>query len=61
MIPVEPPGREGDIDIIKRAFMLTEAVKAFVEHARHFCYEVMLSGYACQRCGGSLVMIAESR
>ena len=61
MNTVGPPGREGEIDIIQLAFTLAEAVKGFVEHARHYCYEVMLSGYACQRCGGSLEMIAESR
>ena len=61
MNAVGPDARAGNIDIITLAFTLTEAVKALVEHARHFCYEVMLSGYACQRCGGTLEMIAESR
>lgn len=51
----------GDINIIELAFTLAQAVEAFVGHARHFCYEVMLSGYACQRCGGMLEMIAERR
>ena len=54
-------GNGGDIDIIKLAFDLAEAVQAFVGHARRFCYEVMLSGFACERCGGALSMIAESR
>ena len=61
MNPVGSKIREGQIDIIELAFALTETVKAFVGHARHFCYEVMLSGYTCQHCGGTLVMIAESR
>ena len=54
-------GSGGDIDIIKLAFDLATAVQAFIAHARRFCYEVMLSGFACERCGGALAMIAESR
>jgi len=51
----------GRVEIIKLAFALADAVKAFVTHARRFCYEVTLSGHACTRCGGALSMIAESR
>ena len=54
-------GAGGRVDIIKLAFALADAVKAFVTHARRFCYEVTLSGHACTRCGGALSMIAESR
>jgi Zn finger protein HypA/HybF involved in hydrogenase expression len=51
----------GGIDIIGLAFSLAEAVRAFADHAKRFCYEVMVSGYACTKCGGPLTMIAESR
>lgn len=50
-----------DNEIIRLAFKLGEMARRLVEHARQFCYEVMLSGHACPRCGGRLIMLAESR
>lgn len=46
---------------MRLAFELARAVEALVEHTRRFCYEVMLSAYACPTCGASLEMIGESR
>jgi ssDNA-binding Zn-finger/Zn-ribbon topoisomerase 1 len=50
-----------DADIVKLAFELAEAVATFVEHARRFFYEVMLSGHRCPECGGTMVMVREGR
>jgi hypothetical protein len=47
-------------DIVARAFELARAVDIFVEHARRFYYEVMLSGHACPACTGPLVMLKDS-
>jgi len=49
------------MDIIKLAFDMTAAVKIFVDKVRRFYYWVMLSGYRCVKCGGSLAMVAEGR
>jgi hypothetical protein len=49
------------MDIIAWAFRLADAVERFAQHARHFCYEVMLLGYACPTCSGSLEMLGEGR
>lgn len=49
------------MDIIALAFDLARAVEAFVQRARRFFYDVMLSGHVCPRCGGRPAMIAESR
>lgn len=46
--------------IVRLAFELTEAVKAFVGHAREYYYEVMLSGSACPHCEGDLRMLRQS-
>jgi hypothetical protein len=46
-------------DFIERAFALTEAVSRLKERSRVFFYQVMLSGYACLRCDGSLEMQSE--
>jgi len=43
------------------AFRLSEAVRAFVGRARKLFYAVMLTGYECPRCSGSLSMTGESR
>ncbi len=48
-------------EIVRLGFELVARVEAFVNHARAFCYEVMLSGHECPDCGGALRMIAESR
>jgi len=49
------------MDIIRLAFDMTAAVNEFVEKVRSFYYWVMLLGYRCPRCNGSLIMVAEGR
>jgi hypothetical protein len=49
------------MDIIRLAFDMTSAVQEFVEKVRSFYYWVMLIGYRCPKCNGSLVMVAEGR
>lgn len=61
MISGSPAPWMDDRRIVRLAFELTRAVEALVEHTRAFCYEVMLSGYQCPKCGGWLGMIGESR
>ena len=53
--------RSDEIDIIGLAFRLADAVSRLVAHARRFFYEVVLSSYACPRCGGGLAMLREGR
>lgn len=43
------------------AFRLSEAVRAFAGRARELFYAVMLAGYECPRCSGSLSMTGERR
>jgi len=49
------------MDIIRLSFDMTAAVQEFVEKVRSFYYWVILLGYRCPRCNGSLVMVAEGR
>ncbi len=49
------------MDIIKLAFDMTAAVREFVEKVRRFYYWVMLLGYRCPKCNGSLTMVAEGK
>jgi hypothetical protein len=49
------------MDIISLAFDMTAAVQKFVEKARRFYYWVMLLGYRCPKCNGSLIMVAEGK
>ena len=49
------------MDIIKLAFNMSAAVQEFVEKVRRFYYWVILLGYRCPRCNGSLIMLAEGR
>ena len=49
------------MDIIRLAFDMTAAVQEFVGKVRRFYYWVMLLGYRCLKCNGSLVMVAEGR
>jgi hypothetical protein len=48
------------IDIITQANNLGYAVKNFVSHAKSYYYQVMLSGFQCPGCHGSLVMTGQS-
>ena len=50
-----------EIDIIGLAFKLAEAVSRLLAHARRFFYEVVLSSYACPRCGGKMAMLRDGR
>ena len=47
------------MNIIKLAFDMADAVGLFVEKAKKFFYHVMLFGYRCPKCSGSLIMAAE--
>lgn len=49
------------INIVEAAFRLSDATKGFAQRVRQFYYEVMLSGHACERCGGSLEMAGEGK
>ena len=49
------------MDIIKLAFDMTAAVQRYVDKVRRFYYWIMLLGYSCPKCGGSLTMVAEGR
>ena len=46
-------------DIIGLAFNLAGTVAGFVERAKRFFYDVMLSEHACPECGGVLAMVRE--
>ena len=43
------------------AFDMARAVETFIQKAKRFFYSVMLLGYRCPKCDGSLVMAAEGR
>ncbi|HOW74102.1 MAG TPA: hypothetical protein PKY77_26150 [Phycisphaerae bacterium] len=47
------------LDIVSQAFCMAAVVERFMEQARAFYYAVMLSGYPCPGCGGSLEMVSE--
>jgi len=47
------------MDIIACAFELEAAVKQLCRKIRLFFYRVVLSGFECPICGGSLIMIAD--
>ena len=47
------------MNIIQLAFNMADAVGLFVQKAKRFFYHVMLFGYRCPKCNGSLAMIAE--
>ena len=49
------------MDIIRLAFDMTAAVNEFVEKVRSFYYWVMLLGYRCPKCNGSLIMVTEGK
>ena len=48
-------------ELVRMAFALSEALKAFAGRARTLFYAVMLLGYACPQCAGHLSMTGESR
>jgi hypothetical protein len=50
----------GIMDIRKLAADMTAAVQQFFTKAKRFYYLVMLFGYRCPNCNGSLTMVAES-
>jgi hypothetical protein len=47
------------MNIITRAFDMTAAVEKFLVKAKRFYYLVMLFGYRCPKCKGTLMMVAE--
>jgi len=49
------------INIIELAFGVTTVVGKFLIKAKRFYYLVMLFGYRCPKCKGSLAMVAEGR
>ena len=48
-------------EIVQLSFTLVAVVSAFVERARTFFYQVMLSECRCPRCGGALAMEGEAK
>ena len=49
------------MNIIQRAFEMSERVRLFFDKARMFYYKVVLLGHRCAQCKGHLTMIAEGR
>jgi len=49
------------MNIITLAFDMAATVEKFLIKARRFYYLVMLFGYRCPKCNGSLSMVAEGR
>ena len=49
------------MSIITLAFALGTAVEKFLNQAKRFYYLVMLFGYRCPKCSGSLTMVKEGR
>ncbi|RKY10026.1 MAG: hypothetical protein DRP56_01820 [Planctomycetota bacterium] len=49
------------MNIIAFACEMELTVEAFIQKARRFFYSVMLMGYACPKCKGSLTMAAEGK
>jgi hypothetical protein len=49
------------MNIRSLAFDMASAVRVFVQKAKAFFYSVMLFGYRCPKCNGSLVMASEGK
>jgi hypothetical protein len=49
------------MNIRSLAFDMAKAVEIFIDKAKRFFYDVMLLGYRCPKCNGSLKMAAEGR
>jgi hypothetical protein len=49
------------MDIRKLALDMTAAVQQYFTKAKRFYYLVMLFGYRCPKCNGSLTMVAEGK
>ena len=49
------------MNIIALAYEMAQSVEVFVQKAKRFFYSVMLMGYACPKCKGSLIMAAEGK
>ena len=49
------------MNIITLAFDMAKAVEVFIRKAKRFFYSVVLFGYRCPKCNGSLVMAGEGQ
>ena len=49
------------MNIVTLAFDMANTVQIFMQKAKKFFYSVMLLGYRCTECNGSLVMVGEGR
>ena len=49
------------MNIIALAFDMAKAVEVFIQKAKRFFYSVVLFGYLCPKCNGSLVMVSEGK
>ena len=49
------------MNIIALAFDMAKAVELFIQKAKRFFYNVVLFGYRCPKCNGSLIMVSESK
>ena len=49
------------MNIIALAYEMAQTVEVFIQKARRFFYSVMLMGYACPKCKGSLMMAGEGK
>lgn len=55
--PCDGTGR----DLIACAVEVASAVSVLREHARAFCYDVMLSGFCCPHCDGPILMLRDGQ
>jgi hypothetical protein len=49
------------MNIIALAFDMAKVVEVFIQKAKRFFYSVVLFGYRCPKCNGSLLMAAEGQ
>jgi len=49
------------MNIITLAYEMAQTVEVFIQKARRFFYSVMLMGYSCPKCNGSLTMAGEGK
>jgi len=49
------------MNIITLAFDMAKAVEVFIQKSKKFFYKVVLFGYRCPKCNGSLIMVSEGK